>query len=258
MRERTLLVRVAWCPQGEWHCAATRVRGVGSRSRSYKGDNGTYASQYARSLGTFLRAERLHAIRAAFRKEAMIPYFYAVDDFFPPYEFEIIRDYAHIAKYEDRVAPFDGVTYRNIGIPLPAFEQRIAESLSWMMGYKVVPKFCAFRLSLEGSEPPQWVHSDREVSKFGMFMFINPGPGGTILVEHLENGMRTHPRDENELAIWKRDYEDESKWRVRAAIDCAPNRAIILRSELLHAAIPRRGFGDDVTNGRLIMLCFFD
>lgn len=259
MRERALLVRVAWCPQGEWHCAPTRVRGVGPSEGRYKGDDGVYASQYARSVGTLLRAERLHAIRAAFRKEAMIPYFYAVDEFFPPNEFELLRAYAYQLNYGDVVAPFDGVIYPNIGLPVPpAAEEHLAHVLSWLMGYKVVPKFCAFRLSPEGSKPPQWAHSDAEVSRYSMFMYLNNGPGGTVLLEHIPSGMRTHPRDDKQLEIWKQDFDNESKWRIRAAVDCVANRAVVMRSELLHAALPREGFGGTVQNGRLILLCFFD
>jgi len=189
----------------------------------------------------------------------MIPYFYAVDDFFPAGEFELIRDYAYRLEYGDVVAPFDGVTYPNIGLPVPPIaEERMAQTLSWLMGYRIIPKYTAFRLSVEGTKPPQWAHSDAEVARWSMFVYLNQGPGGTVLLEHLEDGMRTHPQDQEQLELWQRDFDDESKWRIRAAVDCAPNRAVIMRSELLHAALPRGGFGSTVTNGRLILLCFFD
>jgi hypothetical protein len=189
----------------------------------------------------------------------MIPYFYAIDEFFSEGEFKFLRAYAYQLSYGDVVAPFDGVTYPNIGLPVPPIaEERLAQALSWLMGYKVVPKFVAFRLSLEGSKPPQWAHSDAQVARFSMFLYMNDGPGGTVLLEHVDTGMRVHPRNEEELSTWKRDYEDESKWRVRAAVDCAANRAVVMRSELLHAALPRGGFGTTVENGRLILICFFD
>lgn len=189
----------------------------------------------------------------------MIPYFLALDEFFPEYEFGLLRDYAYQLEYKDQVAPFDGVTYRNIGLPVPASAQeRIAQSLSWILGYKAIPKHLAFRLSPKGSEPPQWAHSDAEVARFGLFVYMNDGPGGTALLEHRTAGMREHPRNDKELAIWKRDYDDQSKWVMRAFVDCAPNRAVILRANLMHAAVPKDGFGDTVENGRLILLCFFD
>jgi len=189
----------------------------------------------------------------------MIPYFYVLDEFFPNYEFDLLRDYALRLEYKDQVAPFDGVTYKNIGLPVPdGALMRISTNLSWLLGYKVMPKHCAFRLSLEGSSPPQWAHSDAEVARFGMFIYLNPGPGGTVLLEHKLTGMRQHPRTMDELDAWRFDHNDPDKWEIRASIDSAPNRAVVLQAGLIHAALPFWGFGDGVHNGRLILLCFFD
>jgi hypothetical protein len=188
----------------------------------------------------------------------MKPYFYSLDDFFPWGEFNILRDYAHIAKYEDHKAPFDGVVYKNVAPAPMAIVERLTHILTWIMGRRIVPMHTCFRLSVEGSEPPQWAHSDREVAEYGFFMFVNEGPGGTALLQHAESGMWMHPRNQYELDLWKRDYNNEGAWYLKAMVDCAPNRAILLRSELIHAAIPRGGFGGSPIDGRLILLCFFD
>jgi hypothetical protein len=189
----------------------------------------------------------------------MTPYIQTFDGFFPDFEFDLIKSYAMTLEYKPVVAPFDGQTYQNIGLPVPpAVEERLAINLTWVMGYKVVPAFVAFRLSPEGSNPPQWAHTDAEVSKYGMFVYINDGPGGTVALRHKETGMDRHPRTEAELEAWRQDYDDMSKWDIRACIDCKANRAVILRSEVMHAALPKHGFGTDVTNGRLILLAFFD
>jgi len=189
----------------------------------------------------------------------MIPYVYTIDEFFPPREFEWLREYAYHLEYCDRVAPFDGVTYPNLGVPVPAVaEELIGVQLTWLLGHKVVPRHMAFRLSLRGSNPPQWAHSDAEVAAYGMFVFINPGPFATVLLEHRKTGMRTHPQNEDELQAWKEDHNNEDAWREIARFDAAPNRAFVLRSELMHAALPRKGYGEDVRDGRLILLCFFD
>ena len=189
----------------------------------------------------------------------MRPYIHSIDDFFSDFEFELIRSYARTLTYGPVVAPFDGQTYQNIGLPIPPIvEERLAINLTWLMGYKVVPKFTAFRLSPEGSNPPQWAHSDAEVSAFGFFMYLNDGPGGTLLLRHRETGMRTHPQTNEELEVWQRDYDDVTKWEPVASVDCKANRAVIIRSELIHAALPKHGFGKDVNDGRLILLAFFD
>jgi len=189
----------------------------------------------------------------------MIPYIHAIDEFFPDYEFELIRSYAQTLTYKPVVAPFDGQTYPNIGLPVPpAVEERLAINLTWLMGYKVMPVYTAFRLSIEGSNPPQWAHSDAEVSKFGMFVYLNDGPGGTVALKHKRSGMCLHPCTEHELELWRQDYDNMDEWEIQARIDCKANRAVLLRSEVIHAALPKHGFGKDVTDGRLILLAFFD
>ena len=189
----------------------------------------------------------------------MTPHVYSIDEFFPPREFEWLRAYAYGLEYRDVVAPYDGVTYRNIGLPVPAVAcDLMAVQLTWLLGYKVIPKYAAFRWSPRGSIPPQWAHSDLEVATYGMFVFINPGPFATVLLEHRASGMRIHPSSLDELEIWKRDHNSVDAWREVARFEAAPNRAIILRSELMHAALPREGYGETIEDGRLILLSFFD
>jgi hypothetical protein len=189
----------------------------------------------------------------------MIPYVYAVDDFFPPYEFDLLRDYALQLEYKDVEAPFDGVTYKNIGLPVPdGAIQRMAMQLTWIMGYRVDLKHTAFRLSLEGSLPPQWAHSDAEVAQYGFFLHLNPAQGGTALLEHIETGMRFHPHNSEQLEAWQRDHNLPPAWNQIAKIDAAPNRAVILRADVMHGALPIYGYGQTPADGRLILLSFFD
>jgi len=189
----------------------------------------------------------------------MRPYVLVLDNFFEPLEFDLLRSYAWGLEYKDQVAPFDGQTYPNIGLPVPeAVEQKVAVQLSWIMGHKVVPKYMAFRLSTEDSDPPQWAHSDLEVAQYNFVLSLNDGPGSTLLLTHHESEMWEHPRNQYELEMWQRDFNDAKKWHIRGEVDFAPNRAIIMRSGLIHAADPRRGYGETAMDGRLILLSFFD
>lgn len=188
----------------------------------------------------------------------MRPHLFAIDGVFPAAEFNMLQEYAHVLKYEDHQAPFDGVVYKNIAPAPPSVIEHLTHVLTWLMGYRVVPLHTCFRLSVEGSEPPQWAHSDGEVAKFGFFLFINPGRGGTALLEHKASGMRTHPQSEYELELWKRDHNDESAWDIISFVEGEPNRGILIRSDLMHAALPRHGYGESAIDGRLILLCFFD
>ena len=189
----------------------------------------------------------------------MIPHVYTIDEFFSPAEFMLLRDYAHILEYRPIESPLDHVTYPNIGLPVPpVIEERVVHAMSWVLGYRIVPKIMAFRLSPEGSNPPQWAHTDAEGSQYALFVYINPGPAATVLLEHRATGMRVHPANEIELEAWKRDYQDEEAWRVVGYHAGEPNRAILMRSNLMHAALPRRGYGRGPLDARLILLCFFD
>jgi len=189
----------------------------------------------------------------------MTPYVYMIDEFFPEYEFELVQAYAHNLEYKPVESPFDRVVYPNIGLPVPEpVLERTTQVLTWLMGYKVIPKHNAFRLSPRGSNPPQWAHSDAEVSRYAFFCYINPGPSSTVLLEHRGTGMRTHPQNEVELQAWKDDHENEKAWRIYGEFPGAPNRALVMRSDLIHAALPRRGYGEDTYDSRLILLSFFD
>ena len=188
----------------------------------------------------------------------MKPYLFAVDEVFPQNEFLLLREYARNMEYQDRTGP-DGVVYKNIGLPVPMVAQEmLVYTLSWLMGYRIVLKICAFRLSLEGTEPPQWAHSDAEVSKWASFIYINEGPGGTVLLKHVDEEFSEHPKNEAELDVWKRDCNDLSKWSVVGEVGCKPNRGLVIPSHLIHAALPPRGFGQSPIDGRLILWSFFD
>lgn len=188
----------------------------------------------------------------------MKPYLIAVDDVFPRNEFLLLQDYAWNMKYEDRQGP-DGVVYKNIGTPVPSVAQEIlTHTLSWLVGYRIALKICAFRLSLEGTEPPQWAHSDAEVSKWASFVYINEGPGGTVLLRHVDHEMTEHPKNEAELDIWKQDCNKLDRWSIVGEVACKPNRGLVIPSNLIHAAMPPRGFGQSPIDGRLILWSFFD
>jgi len=189
----------------------------------------------------------------------MIPFVYMIDEFFPDYEFELVQAYARNLTYGPVEAPFDHVTYPNISTAVPPVVlERLAHSMTWLLGYKVIPKYNAFRLSPRGSNPPQWAHSDAEVSRYAFFCYINPGPSATVLLEHRATGMRTHPKTAEELQAWQADYDNEDAWRAVGVFPGAPNRALVMQSDLIHAAEPRQGYGEDTTDARLILLSFFD
>jgi hypothetical protein len=188
----------------------------------------------------------------------MTPYLIAVDEVFPPNEFRMLREYAWATEYQDKEGP-DGVTYKNIGVKVPEpTKEQLTLALTWIMGYRVVLKICAFRLSLEGTEPPQWAHSDAEVARWASFVYINPGPGGTVLLRHRVTGMTMHPVNQEELDTLTEDCSKLPMWDIIGSIPCEPNRLVVIPSHQIHAAMPVYGFGQSPKDGRLILWSFFD
>lgn len=188
----------------------------------------------------------------------MTPHILSIDNFFPENEFLLLRAYSHQLHYNPVRGP-DGVLYPGIGYPVPdVTKDYICYALTWMLGYKVTLKISAFRVSIEGCEPPHWVHSDGQVSRFALIVYMNPGPGGTAFVKHADAGFSRHPTTEEEVEIWRRDNQEGDRWEVISQIEAQPNRAVIMDASLMHAAIPRAGFGKSPIDGRLILWAFFD
>lgn len=190
----------------------------------------------------------------------MIPFILSIDEFFPPKEFELIRDYAHQLKYVPVKSPLDGVEYPDIGLPVPpSIQERMVMQFTWLVGHRVALTQTAFRLSIEGSKPPHWAHTDAEGAAFSAFIFINAPDGcATALVQHRGNRMWRHPQDADELEVWKADHNKPEKWLIKSVVEGAPNRAVIVPAELMHAALPLGGIGKGPTDGRLILLAFFE
>jgi hypothetical protein len=188
----------------------------------------------------------------------MTPYLVAADNIFPWGEFLLLREYAWKIQYQDKTGP-DGVTYQNIGIPVPpSAHEQLTHALSWLMGYRVILKICAFRLSTEGTEPPQWAHSDAEVANWASFVYVNEGPGGTVLLRHKDTEMTEHPKNQAELDAWNRDCNKQEAWEIIGSVPNKPNRGIVIPAKQIHAAMPVRGFGQSPIDGRLILWSFFD
>jgi hypothetical protein len=186
----------------------------------------------------------------------MIPHVLVYDDFFD--DFDWIREHAYRLEYQSACG-FDGQTYQQVSGDVPGFlVNDLSMRLTWVFGRRVNQKLTFFRLSTEGIESPQWCHSDFELSQFALFMHMNWDTGATALLRHIENGMFMHPKDEHQLSIYQQDKNNYHAWDQTTVIEGAPNRAIILRSDLLHGALPMSGLGSTVKDGRLMLVSFFD
>lgn len=188
----------------------------------------------------------------------MIAHTLTFDEFFSPTFFGLMREYAANLVYGPEEGP-DGQTYQQVNGDVPSDVcEELCNKLTWIFGRRVTLKLTFFRLATEGVASPQWCHSDQELSHFAMFMHLNENTGSTVLLRHFESGFTEHPRNEEQLKTYHADKNNYHAWEQTNVLEGTPNRAIIIRSDQLHAPMPMSGMGQTTRDGRLMLISFFD
>lgn len=168
-----------------------------------------------------------------------------------------LRDHAVSLPYAGERGP-DGVVYPNISGAVPErTKEEVAGVLSSVFG-PIDTVLTFFRLSLAEDHPPHWAHTDAIISDYLALLYLSlprDCTGGTSIVEHI-NGMRLHPKDDAEVALWRRDTNRRSAWREVVSTPMRFNRMLVLPTNVYHAATPH-GFGTSARDGRLVLITFF-
>jgi hypothetical protein len=182
-----------------------------------------------------------------------------VDDFLS--DFSAAREWADTATFKDTKNPTDGVVYPLIANEMPtSLKREIEMNLMLVVGTTVYPRLTFMRLSPAGVYVPHQAHTDVAMGQWSMMLYMNRPEhctGGTSILHHI-NGMDRHPVTDEDVAIWKEDMNDESRWQITDFCRMQSNRAFIFRSDLFHRAEPSGGFGRGPRNGRLVCTCFFN
>ena len=89
-------------------------------------------------------------------------------------------------------------------------------------------------------------------------MYLQDGPGGTSMVHHKYTGMNGQPSGEFELAMWQRDHNIPEAWEIDSMVEMRKNRATHFPSAQMHRAEPIEGFGEELGDGRLVMIAFMN
>jgi len=155
---------------------------------------------------------------------------------------------------KDTTNPSDGLVYKNIMHPVhEKFVLEAHEKYKFICDFEIVPKMDFVRLSLHDNNPHHWAHIDVEIADYLAITYLNTDDqceGGTALLEH-HNG-------EIDFETMNRDSNDESKWNISKKYDMKFNRCMIEDANLIHASIPKQGFGTTIEDGRLVFISFFD
>jgi len=116
----------------------------------------------------------------------------------------------------------------------------------------------AYRLNYQGERPNQSIHSDMGWGTHALVLYLCEGPGGTAFWQHNETeAVSINPGDVELYEKIKDDWEDASKWTMRACAELKFNRAVIYTSDLFHSRYPFEAFGEHPGDGRLIAVAFF-
>lgn len=164
---------------------------------------------------------------------------------------EIYRAGALLCHYEDIAAGpavFHGMA--------PIGESPLSQLLRDTFGLHIT--YSAFRLSPEGQEEPNYIHTDRDMGDWTAILYLSPEPpetDGTTFWRCLQtSSIQSTPEqdaDEARGLLWR----DLSQWEPWHTVAAQFNRVLLFPAPYFHSrAIHENwGHGDDA---RLIQICF--
>lgn len=180
------------------------------------------------------------------------------DNFLDNYDW--FRDYCDDLEYDTVNNKEDLVDYQGISLEVPQFMKiDILYKLQQLTG-PITKHNMFLRLSLKGVEAPHGAHNDSTMGDYTMILYLNRQidcQGGTSLIHHKQHCMADSVETEEELQIWQRDTNKYCAWKIDEMYAMKPNRAVIFPSGRMHRA-EYNNFGDNPSNGRLILGCFFN
>lgn len=163
-------------------------------------------------------------------------------------------------QYGGVVNPQDGVRYPDItaDIPVECLDE-VQARLDAVMGRPVEIKTIFMRLtSVKTSGAPHQAHNDSVMGDFTLLLYLNDGPGGTSFVKHRETGMDGQPQTQEQYEAWLRDTNVPDAWEITEMVYMKENRANIIEADRMHRAEPIGGFGEDASDGRIVLTAFFE
>ena len=171
--------------------------------------------------------------------------------------------------------PDSGYTYPGKNSEDNFYPQELHDRFEQILHRKLIPshKNGYFRLSLETDSFRQDIHVDPSW-EFGAVCYLNTpeqviDEGGTSFWIHNKTNMETCPQTDEEARYygyssgkevwWTTVYGeglDRSKWTRYLLSPMKYNRIVIFRANLWHSH--NYNFGDNLQNGRLVQLFFFN
>lgn len=167
-----------------------------------------------------------------------------------------VRKQIHKMDMVDYMAE-DGVVYPGIVDLTDTEIARVVYSRFLEIWPKFSPTKIFARYSFEQMKPPNWAHSDRDMTQMVALIYLpdKRKPGKTYLLEH-ETGMREHPKTLMGKKMLLDDSNDTFKWEVTQTLEGRQNSCWIMNADYIHAA--GVSYGREKQSARLVITCFFD
>lgn len=189
----------------------------------------------------------------------MTPYTLIVDDFLE--DFAAARAQLLALDYPvEQPNPIDRYVYPHTALLPDAWQ--IERKLSIILGARAVMRLLVARLSPEDARCPEQAHSDLTIvsppAAYTMILYMNEQAdcrGGTELLRHSPTGAY---RGDDPIQDWQADKNDQSCWKTVLSVPMQENRAVIFPSCLIHRSMPIGGFGQDVNDGRLVVVALLN
>lgn len=160
--------------------------------------------------------------------------------------------------FNDEVNDADGVVYPFIFKDIPQdIQDDILLAIEKAIGSPPKESLMFLRMSPKGVNCPHIVHHDKVMGDYSLMLYLNEGEGGTSLVRHIETGISYAPNNEQFAKIIAYDQNNPSQWDITSTAKMKENRGFIFDAGNLHCAEPLGGFGDDQSNSRIVLTCFF-
>lgn len=175
--------------------------------------------------------------------------------------FRALQDYSKVAEFSDHVSEFDGVVYPLICGDIPTrFREEIYAAIEEAVGHTPEDTVIFMRRSSTGVPVPHKAHSDMLMGDATLLLYLNEEEdciGGTSFLTHKESGISYGDSSPPKVAIFTEDQNNDDAWSVDSIATMHPNRAVIFDASRIHRAEPVGGFGDNCSNSRVVLTCFF-
>lgn len=180
-----------------------------------------------------------------------------IDDFLENYR--ELKAYSEICKFSDLENPSDGVVYPNICADIPAtVRAETLDKLARIKGSEIEDHVMFLRMSPKGVSVPHMAHNDSLMGKFSLMLYLHENPeSGTALLRHVESGISYQPQGDDYIKLVEQDQNNQEAWETYYKAYSKENRAAIFDAGFMHRAEPYGGFGENQSNSRIVLTCFF-